>query len=74
MKTRRILRTSTSVANHLGTFTLAADWQDEPVEDLKRALAGLGDTGTRFWIRDFGEAGDVPPIDGQAGPVTIRAE
>ncbi|HUP44004.1 MAG TPA: MBL fold metallo-hydrolase, partial [Thermoanaerobaculia bacterium] len=52
------LRASTSVAIHFGTFRLGDDGEMQPVEDLRRAIAGKGNP--RFWILGFGEGRDVP--------------
>jgi L-ascorbate metabolism protein UlaG (beta-lactamase superfamily) len=61
------LSAQVSVASHFGTFHLADDGEDEPVEALLNALKGthLGDTD--FWVLGFGEGRDVP-----ARPLTIR--
>lgn len=42
-----------SVASHFGTFRLADDGEDEPVERLRLALM---ETGTEFWVPRPGEA------------------
>jgi L-ascorbate metabolism protein UlaG (beta-lactamase superfamily) len=47
-----------SVASHFGTFRLADDGQDEPVEALQEASKGKTDD---FWVLGFGEGRDVPP-------------
>jgi L-ascorbate metabolism protein UlaG (beta-lactamase superfamily) len=59
----RALRASTSVAIHHGTFRLGDDGQDEPVRALEAALATAGEPRPRFWVLDFGEGRDVPPVD-----------
>jgi L-ascorbate metabolism protein UlaG (beta-lactamase superfamily) len=54
------LGASTSVAIHFGTFALADDAQDQPLEDLKKALDRRRPPLPRFWALDFGEGRDVP--------------
>jgi len=55
---QRVLKAQTAVAIHFGTFPLADDGQDEPVEELHKALATY--PAQRFWVLDFGEGRDVP--------------
>ena len=52
-----------SVAMHFGTFRLADDGQDEPVAELVAALARQGVHEDHFWVLDFGEGRDVPPVE-----------
>ncbi len=49
-----------SVASHFGTFDLADDGEDEPVERLQQALqpANLGET--EFRVMSFGAAAELP--------------
>lgn len=56
----RILEAETSLGIHFGTFRLADDGMDEPVQDLERALESLGDDAPRFWVLAHGEGRDVP--------------
>ncbi len=56
----RALEADTSLAIHYGTFRLADDGMDEPVEDLRRSLDALGDDAPRFWVLEHGEGRDVP--------------
>jgi L-ascorbate metabolism protein UlaG (beta-lactamase superfamily) len=49
-----------AIASHFGTFDLADDGQDEPVEDLHRALAATDVGEKEFWILEHGEGRDVP--------------
>jgi L-ascorbate metabolism protein UlaG (beta-lactamase superfamily) len=64
VEAHQILGAQVSVAIHFGTFRLARDGQDQPVQDLNQALAktNLGDS--EFWVLDFGEgrAVRVPPV------------
>jgi L-ascorbate metabolism protein UlaG (beta-lactamase superfamily) len=53
----KVLRASTSVAMHYGTFNLGDDGEMEPVDDLRRAIAANGNP--RFWTLGFGEGRDV---------------
>ncbi|HUB07259.1 MAG TPA: MBL fold metallo-hydrolase [Myxococcales bacterium] len=54
------LDAATAVAIHFGTFRLADDGQDEPVEALQRALERTPKP--RFWVLGFGEGREVPPV------------
>jgi L-ascorbate metabolism protein UlaG (beta-lactamase superfamily) len=49
-----------SVATHFGTFQLADDGQDEPVEELAEALKKSGVPSDHFWVLGFGEGRAVP--------------
>lgn len=57
----RRLEARISVATHFGTFALADDGMEEPVEDLRAALAALGDAAPEFWVLAEGEGREVPP-------------
>jgi hypothetical protein len=48
----------TSVGTHFGTFQLADDGEDEPIERITRAIEAVPNT--RFWVLGFGEGRDVP--------------
>jgi L-ascorbate metabolism protein UlaG (beta-lactamase superfamily) len=50
---------ATSIAIHFGTFRLADDGEDEPVNELQRVL-GAGKVAHRFWVLDAGEGRDIP--------------
>ena len=52
-----------SVGMHFGTFRMADDGQDEPVQKLVSARAREGVHEDHFWILDFGEGRDVPPAE-----------
>ena len=57
------LEAQTSMGIHFGTFKgLADDSQDDPVNDLNEALKELDVPPQRFWVLDFGEGRDVPPL------------
>lgn len=60
VKAHRILEAGTSVAIHFGTFPLADDGRDEPVERLEAALGEAGVPKERFWVLGFGEGRGVP--------------
>lgn len=62
VKAHHELRAETSLAIHFGTFPLGDDGQDEPVEELTKALAKGGENPPRFWVLDFGEGRDVPAV------------
>src|SRR5262249_42834740 len=55
-----LLRSSTSVAVHFGTFPLADDGIDEPVTALDSAIERAPAPKPRFWVLRFGEGRDVP--------------
>jgi L-ascorbate metabolism protein UlaG (beta-lactamase superfamily) len=55
------LRATSSVAIHHGTFMLADDAQDQPVEELSYALKQSKFSEHEFWALDHGEGRDVPP-------------
>jgi L-ascorbate metabolism protein UlaG (beta-lactamase superfamily) len=57
----RLLNAGTVVPMHFGTFPNAADAELEPVETLRRDLAGASDVASRFAILDNGESLEVPP-------------
>ncbi|MFZ3215110.1 MAG: MBL fold metallo-hydrolase [Candidatus Acidiferrales bacterium] len=50
---------ATSVAIHFGTFHLADDGEQEPVNELRRAL-DAEKVAHRFWVLDAGEGRDIP--------------
>ncbi len=62
VRVHRILGAGTSVAIHFGTFPLADDDEDEPVELLTRALEEADEPRPNFWVLDFGEGRDVPAV------------
>lgn len=64
VKAHLVMEAHHSVAMHFGTFQLADDGQDEPVEKLVEARAREGVAEDRFWILGFGEGRDVPPLEG----------
>ena len=55
-----VLHAETALAIHFGTFPLADDGQDEPVDVLHAELKNRPDQ--RFWVLGFGEGRDVPTI------------
>jgi hypothetical protein len=65
---RRLFRRLLTVLSHYGTFELADDGEDEPVEELKRALAERGARAPEWWVLGFGEGRDVPRVDGVEQP------
>ena len=66
VRAHQLLKASTSVAIHFGTFRLGADGQDQAESELKKAVQKV-DSGTpRFWILDFGESRPVPAADQSA--------
>src|ERR1700682_945305 len=58
VKVHGVLGASTSIAIHFGTFELGDDGLEEPVRELKRAIAEAGEP--RFWILNEGEGRDLP--------------
>jgi L-ascorbate metabolism protein UlaG (beta-lactamase superfamily) len=61
-KAHFILGAETSAAMHFGTFPLADDGQSEPVDRLSAAISAADMRRTRFWILNFGEGRNVPPL------------
>ncbi|WP_309892924.1 MBL fold metallo-hydrolase [Archangium sp.] len=57
-----------SVPMHYGTFQLADDGEDEPVEELRRALAERGAQAPEWWVLGFGEGRDVPRVSSAPPP------
>lgn len=55
----RLLEARISIAMHFGTFQLADDGMEEPVEDLRAALDALGDAAPEFWVLREGEGREV---------------
>jgi L-ascorbate metabolism protein UlaG (beta-lactamase superfamily) len=60
VQAQRDLGASTALAIHFGTFALADDGQDEPIQALRAALRRAGPLQPRFWVLGFGEGRDVP--------------
>lgn len=60
--THQRLRSNTSMAIHFGTFHLGDDGEFEPVEKLQLAKQSAGIPDSRFWVLQFGEGRDVPPV------------
>jgi L-ascorbate metabolism protein UlaG (beta-lactamase superfamily) len=56
---QEILGAETAVGMHFGTFPLADDGPDEPIDELKKALAARPRP-LSFWVLGFGEGRDVP--------------
>lgn len=54
------LQSDYSIGIHFGTFELADDSRDEPVEELSRMRAKEGISAGRFQVLDFGEGLDIP--------------
>lgn len=63
VKAHLVLGARQSVAMHFGTFQLADDGQDEPVEQLVAAREREGVHEEQFWVLGFGEGRDVPPFE-----------
>lgn len=57
-----VLRARTSIGMHFGTFPLADDGQDDPVNTLREILAASDLHGTEFWTLENGEGREVPNI------------
>lgn len=71
VQAHRVLGAGRSVAIHFGTFRLSDEGQDEPVERLHEAIAEAGIDPETFWVLDFGEGRDVPPLEATATPDPI---
>lgn len=57
----KILESSYSIGIHFGTFRLADDAQNDPVENLTAALEQEQISPENFWVMGFGEGRPVPP-------------
>jgi L-ascorbate metabolism protein UlaG (beta-lactamase superfamily) len=62
LKAHDRLGAGTSVGIHFGTFPLADDGQDEPLDALQQELSRRAAPRPRFMTLKFGEAFDVPPL------------
>lgn len=62
VKAHEVLGAGRSVAMHFGTFKLADDGEEEPVERLLEAREAARVEPDRFWVLGFGEGRDVPPL------------
>ena len=56
----KVLGTRLSVASHFGTFPLADDGEEEPLQRLAEALQEEGLTSKDFRVLNFGEGWTVP--------------
>ena len=56
------LQSHTSMAIHYGTFHLGDDGETEPVEKLQIAKQAAEVSDDNFWVLEFGEGRDVPPV------------
>lgn len=62
VEAHQVLGVQTSIPTHYGTFKLSSEGQDQPLEDLKVALASAGVADSSFPVLDFGQGYDVPPL------------
>lgn len=62
VRAHRELNASTSVAIHFGTFQLAAESQEQQLQDLNETLDRVEGSRPEFWVLDFGEGREVPPL------------
>jgi L-ascorbate metabolism protein UlaG (beta-lactamase superfamily) len=60
VRAHRDLGAGTSVGIHFGTFRLADDGENEPVEELQSALAVVEEPRPRFYVLGLGEGREVP--------------
>jgi len=61
VEAHRALGATQSMAIHFGTFRLADDGQQQPVQDLQNALDRAGVAPGEFWIPDNGDSRHWPP-------------
>jgi len=61
VRVHRRLRARVSLGIHFGTFRLADDGQDQPLEDLAAARRAEAVGEEDFWVLDFGQGREVPP-------------
>jgi L-ascorbate metabolism protein UlaG (beta-lactamase superfamily) len=73
VRAHRVLGAATSLGIHFGTFPLADDGRDEPVEQLQRALDQAGLTRAEFWVLEFGLGRDLPTSEADRAGVAPRA-
>ena len=62
VQAHKILNSRVSLGIHFGTFELADDGEEEPVEDLDKALDAAGLSREDFWVLGHGEGRDVPQV------------
>jgi L-ascorbate metabolism protein UlaG (beta-lactamase superfamily) len=74
VKAHRILEAHHSLAIHYGTFPLGDDGQDEPVNELRKAMKKAGVSGDRFWVLGFGRGRMVPDATARATATQKTAE
>ncbi len=63
VQAHQVLGAPVSVGMHFGTFPLADDGFEDPIKDLKRALNEQSVPEESFWVLDFGEGREVPPLE-----------
>lgn len=69
LEAHSILRASTSIATHFGTFSLADDGETDPIDRLRAALAA-DSKDPAFWVISEGEGVDIPIPDEPGGVPT----
>ena len=62
VQAHRDLKAGVSVGMHFGTFDLADDGETEAPDELRRIVAASSEPMNPFWILDFGEGREVPPL------------
>lgn len=60
VEAHRELHSQVSIGIHFGTFQLADDGEDEPVQELAAARQSLGVSEQEFWVLGFGEGRQLP--------------
>ncbi len=62
VRAHELLKARVSTPIHYGTFRLADDGEEEPTEELRKAMKAAGVSEQEFWILGFGEGRNVPVI------------
>ncbi len=60
----RDLGAKTGMGMHFGTFELTDEGAAEPVREIEALLGESPELAPRFWVLEFGEGRDVPPVAG----------
>lgn len=64
LEAHRELGARVSIGCHFGTFELADEGQEQPIQELANARKELGVSEEEFWILEHGEGRDMPEVPG----------
>lgn len=73
LEAHRVLNAQYSMGIHYGTFRLADDGQDDPLDDLNLAHSVVPVTRDYFWALEAGESRDVPQTREEERPIAHNA-